>query len=237
VKPGSGSAYPASVTDSELPLFDGVDWPTMDHRMARNRLAAAGWTLTGVGDWARVFASPGRQLAARVSPFEPSYGWFVELCRRADGNPYFPTIHLVVDLDGGGQLAVMDLLTPVDAAGEAAFLRRWNDESDPDADLRAARGALDSLDAECRGTVPFWMGVDLGDHVMRAADGHIQLIDLVGLSGGLMTELLCTDPDAFYRLIPPAMCRHMLDIPFFERPENSAERHRIAEAFAASATG
>lgn len=220
--------------DSDLLPFGDVDWPTVDHHVARGWLEARGWTLSGVGDWARVFASPERRLVARVSPFEPSYGWFVELCSRVGGNPYFPRIHLVVDLHGGGQLAVMDLLSPVSRSDEAEFLQRWNDEGDPDVDLRAARAVLDALDAECRGTVPFWMGVDLGDHVMRAADGHIQLIDLVGLTGDPMTELICADIDAFFRVVPRAKSLHMLDIPYFERTENDAERDRIIRAFTAA---
>jgi hypothetical protein len=220
------------VDDSDLVPFDAVDWPTTDHRDARAWLEARGWSLTGVGDWARVFASPDRRLVARVSPFEPSYGWFVELCRRAESNPYFPVFGLVVELEGGGQLAVMDLLESVGEAGERDFLQRWNDDADPDVDLRAARETVDALDAQCRATVAFWMGIDIGDHVMRAADGHIQLIDLIGLTGEPMTELICTDIDAFYRLIPRAKSLNMLDIPYFERPENAAERDRLAAAFA-----
>jgi hypothetical protein len=118
-------------------------------------------------------------------------------------------------------------------AEERASLQRWNDDDDdPDVDLRAARAAVDSLDAECRATVPFWMGVDLGDHVMRSRDGHIRLIDLVGLTGEPMTDLICTDIDAFIRLIPRAKCLYMLDIPYFARPENSDERERLVGAFA-----
>jgi hypothetical protein len=233
LKRRSALPYPAPVDDHELVPFGDVDWPSVNHRVARDWLETRGWTLSGVGDWARVFASPERRFAARVSPFEPSYGWFVELCRRADGNPYFPGFHLVTELAGGGQLAVMDLLSPVGEADERDFLQRWNDEHDADVDLRAARTALDTLDAECRTTVPFWMGVDLGDHLMRTADGHLQLIDLVGLSGDAMTELLGTDPEAFHRLIPRDRCRYMVDIPYFDRPENSAERARVLRALAA----
>lgn len=222
------------MTACELLPFGDVDWPSLDHRAARAWLEARGWTLSGEGDWARVFASPDRRVVARVSPFEPSYGWFVELCRRADGNPYFPRFHLITDLAGGGQLALMDRLTPVSAAEETAFLQRWNDEHDPDVDLRAARAAVDSLEAECRPTVPFWMGVDIAEHVLRTADGHIQLIDLVGLSGDLMTELICSDIKAFFERIPYVSCLYMLDIPHSERRENAGERSRVAAAFTAA---
>lgn len=47
---------------------------------------------------------------------------------------------------------------------------------------------------------------------MRAADGHLQLIDLVGLTGEPMTELICTDIDAFFDIIPREECRYLLDI-------------------------
>lgn len=69
---------------------------------------------------------------------------------------------------------------------------------------------------------------------MRAVDGHIRPIDLVGLTREPMTELICTDLDAFFRLIPREKCLHMLDIPYFGRPENADERERLAVAFAES---
>jgi len=68
---------------------------------------------------------------------------------------------------------------------------------------------------------------------MRAADGHLQLIDLVGLTGEPMTELICTDIDAFFDIIPREECRYLLDIPYFGRDENSEERDRLVAAFRA----
>ncbi len=91
-------------------------------------------------------------------------------------------------LEGGGLLAVLDCLRAVTTAEEDDFFSRWNDESDSDPELAAARNAVHVLDSECRESIPFWLRIDFGDHVMRAADGHLQLIDLVGLTGEPMTE-------------------------------------------------
>jgi hypothetical protein len=147
----------------DLTPFADVDWPSLQHQAARAWLEDRGWTLCGEGDWALAIRSPDGRMVARVSAFEPSYGWFVELCRRTVGNPSFPQIHLVTNLEGGGQLAVLDCLTPVTGTDEAAFRQRWNDETDPDPDLVAAREASRAPDAQCRATAPFWMGIDLDD--------------------------------------------------------------------------
>ncbi|MET9020076.1 hypothetical protein ABZV93_08860 [Actinopolymorpha sp. NPDC004070] len=47
---------------------------------------------------------------------------------------------------------------------------------------------MHTLDHECRTNVPYWTGVDLEDHVMRAADGQVKLIDLFVAGGGACRE-------------------------------------------------
>ncbi|HEX3813520.1 MAG TPA: hypothetical protein VHX59_11820 [Mycobacteriales bacterium] len=219
--------------DPGLDIFANVRWQEFDHRAVRARLEGNGWTKCGEGDWAVVLRSPQGRLAVRISAFEPSYSWFVELCDRVRANPYLPRIELVSELEGGGHLAVLEYLTPVSESDAKSFLARWNSSSDPDLALRALRAATDALDAECRRSVPFWMGVDLGDHVMRSMDGHVKLIDLLGVGGGPMVELIRTDIDAFLRIIPRDRCRYMLDIPHFGRSYAEQDRRTVAAAFAA----
>ncbi|WP_157181541.1 hypothetical protein [Actinopolymorpha alba] len=221
------------MSDPDLAVYDDVPWPAINHHGARTRLEALGWTKCGEGDWAIALRSPGGRLAARVSAFEPSYPWFVELCRRANGNAYFPRIDFVSELEGGGHLAVLEFLTQVSADEEAAFLERWKDKADPDPDFRAARAAVRALDEECRENVRFWMGIDLEDHVMRAADGHLKLIDLVGVAGGLIQEQIHADLAEFFRVIPRDRCRYFLEIPHFSRDYAADDRRRIEAAFAA----
>jgi hypothetical protein len=223
------------MSDPDLAVFADVPWPELNHRAARTRLEHHGWTPCGEGDWALAFRSPGGRLAARVSAFEPSYPWFVELCRRTRGNPYFPRIDAVSDLEGGGHLAVLEFLTQVGVDEEASFLARWNDDADPDPHLRSARAATEALNAYCQENVRFWMGIDLEDHVMRAANGHLKLIDLLGRGGGPMLDLMEADMDQFLRVIPRERCRYMLEIPHFSRDYAADDRARAEAAFAALA--
>lgn len=225
--------YPVRVRDPGIAVFDEHRWPTVNHRVARARLEERGWTKCGEGDWAIVLRSPGGRLAARVSAFEPGYHWFVELCRRASDNPYVPRIDFVSELEGGGHLAVLEYLISVSKAEEVAFLERWNNVDDPDLDLSRLRAAAEALDRECRARVPFWMGMDLGDHVLRAADGHIKLIDLLGVGGGPIVEQMNADMDEFLRIMPRDRCRYMLDIPHFSRSYAAAQRAEVVAAFAA----
>ncbi|MEQ7126564.1 hypothetical protein ABN034_18790 [Actinopolymorpha sp. B11F2] len=220
------------MTDPDMAVFAGVRWADLNHRDSRVRLEAHGWTLCGEGDWALAFRSPGGGLAARVSAFEPSYAWFVELCRRMEGNPYFPRIDLVSELEGGGHLAILEFLTQVSADEEAAFLARWKSDADPDPDLRAARAATEELNKHCQENVRFWMGIDIGDHVMRAADGHLKLIDLLGVGGGPMLDQMEADMGEFLRVIPRERCRYMLEIPHFSRDYAADDRARVEAAFA-----
>jgi hypothetical protein len=185
--------YGRRVNDPDLATFADTPWPTVNHRAALERLETLGWTKCGEGDWAIVLRSPGGRLAARISAFEPSYEWFVELCKRCDGNPYFPRIEFVSELEGGGHLAALEYLRQVGEDEETEFLERWKDEAEPDPALRGARAATEALDRECRAKVRFWMGIDLGSHVMRAADGQVKLVDLLGVGGGLVTEQIHAD--------------------------------------------
>ena len=225
--------YSARVQDPDLATFDEHPWPALNHRVVRARLEERGWAKCGEGDWAVVLRSPGGRLAARVSAFEPGYHWFVELCRRASRNPYLPRINFVSALEGGGHLAVLEYLTPVSKAEEVAFLERWNNVGDPDLDLRRVRAAAEALDKECRASVPFWMGMDLEDHVLRAADGQLKLIDLLGVAGGPIVEQMNADMDEFLRIMPRDRCRYMLDIPHFSRSYAARQREEVVAAFAA----
>ncbi|GAA4987105.1 hypothetical protein [Actinopolymorpha pittospori] len=215
------------MSDPDLRVFAGVAWPALNHRQARTRLETHGWVKCGEGDWAVALRSPGAALAARISAFEPSYAWFLELCRRAEGSPYLPRIDFASELEGGGHLTVLEYLAPVEAAEETAFLQRWHDGADPDPDLRQLRRLVEALDRECREYVPFWMGIDLEDHVLRSADGRLKLIDLLGVAGGLILDQIHADMDEFLRLMPRDRCRYILEIPHFTREYAARQRAQL----------
>jgi hypothetical protein len=68
---------------------------------------------------------------------------------------------------------------------------------------------------------------------MRSADGHVKLIDLLGVAGGPMVEMINADIDEFLRIIPRERCRYMLEIPHFGRSYAEQDRRLVAAAFAA----
>lgn len=121
-----------------------MQWPMLNHRFARDELERQGWAMCGQGDWAYGYRSPGGGLLARVSPFEPAYMYFVELCERCAGNRYVPRIGLATQLEGGGHLAVLEYLHPADGGVVENLLRHW--EHPEDADLRALRHEVDMMD-------------------------------------------------------------------------------------------
>lgn len=203
----------ALVQDRELDALIDVQWPTQDPQSARRRIERLGWSLCSQGDWAYVHRSPSGRFVARVSPFEPGYGYFVELCERCTGNRYVPRIELTTELEGGGHLAVLEYLSPPDPLVVERFLRHWEQPEEADDDLRTLRREADRIDTWCRTNVRWWGGIDIGSrHVLLAADGDPKVIDLFGLSSTMLNDLV-DDPHAFARHLPLEQRRYLLDMP------------------------
>lgn len=203
----------------------GDSFADVNHRAIRARLELQGWTTCGEGDWATVLRSPDARTAARISPFEPSYELFIELCHRLPANAYLPRIFEHSALEGGGHVAFLEYLEPASEAEEAAFHLAWEHDTE-------LRPALEALDRDCRATIPFWMGIDLGGHVMRSLDGQTKLIDLVGVSGNAMVDQIYADVDEFFHVVPRDSCRYFLDLAHFSRSYAAEDRRRIAAIFA-----
>ncbi|GAA4986540.1 hypothetical protein [Actinopolymorpha pittospori] len=220
--------------EPEVVRLLGVQWPVLDHRSARARLERLGWAMCGEGDWAYAYRSPSGRLLARVGPFEPAYGYFVELCRRCAANRYVPQVELATQLEGGGHLAVLEHLSPPGRELVETFLRHWAHAEEADADLRALRHEVDRMDEWGRQNVRWWGGVDIGErHVLLSTDGNPKLIDLFFLAGRDLIRDLLDDPRAFLRDVPPHQRRYILDTPHFD----ADDRRRIRAALAGVASG
>ncbi|MEQ4206257.1 hypothetical protein [Actinopolymorpha sp. B9G3] len=176
---------------------------------------------------------------ARVSPFEPAYNYFVELCERCAGNRYIPRIELATTLDGGGHLAVLEYLTTPASSVVRTFLRQWEHPAEGDADLRDLRHEVEAMDAWGRQNVRWWgPRVDIGDrHVLLSADGNPKLIDLFFVEGEDLLDELINDPHAFARHMPLDQCRYILDIPDLQDGHATGYLHRIGTALKDAATG
>ncbi len=184
----------------------------LPHREAARRLLAAGWNVCGLGDWATVWRSPDGALVARVSPFEPAYGVFVELCRALQGHPLLPRIEFDAPLAGGGRVTVLEFLMPVEPAEAAAVVARW-DAAAPDDPISVVRRQAERLDAEAARTVPFWGGLDHNPgNVLRNAAGEPKLVDLFYAAGLEIYRVLREDPAQLAEAIAADRRRYICDI-------------------------
>ncbi|MFD2797025.1 hypothetical protein ACFS27_25940 [Promicromonospora vindobonensis] len=166
----------------------------LPHREAAGRLLADGWNVCGLGDWATVWRSPDGTQVARVSPFEPAYEVFVNLCRGLEGHPLLPRIDFDAPLPGGGRLTVMEFLLPVDPAVADGVVERWA-AGQPDDPISEVRRRAEQLDAEAATSIPFWGGLDHNPgNVMKNASGEIKLVDLFYAAGLEIYRVLLEDP-------------------------------------------
>ncbi|QDP97127.1 hypothetical protein FOE78_15400 [Microlunatus elymi] len=211
-----------------------IDWPSLNHAEVRQLLEDRGWRLLGSGDWARALVDNSGEVVARISAFEPAYGYFVDLCRRLAGNPWLPRIHLATELEGGGHLALMERLRPRDLDPEgpdagASIDPLWCDPSDPY--LRKLKQELENLDAMNRAEVPWWGGLDLKpDHFMIAADARLKLVDPLYVAGEQLYAAARDNYPEFCRIIPPERHRYLLQIAIFDQPDVAADLPALRQA-------
>ncbi|MFD7025465.1 hypothetical protein [Promicromonospora sukumoe] len=204
----------------------------LPHREASGRLLAAGWNVCGLGDWATVWRSPDGGLVARVSPFEPAYGVFVELCQSLEGNPLLPRIEHDVPLAGGGRITVMEFLTPVRQAEAEAVVDRWSAAA-PDDPITAVRRTAERLDAEAARSIPFWGGLDHNPgNVLRNAVGEPKLVDLFYAAGLEIYRVLLEDPARLAEAIPAERRRYICDIAALARMSDPDELAALRAAAA-----
>src|SRR5699024_908534 len=80
--------------------------PSTTYREVEAHLRAAGWTPCGAGDWAFALASPGGDVVARISPFDPVGPYTARLYREAAGTELVPRLLAHHRLAGGADLQV-----------------------------------------------------------------------------------------------------------------------------------
>ncbi|MEU7894487.1 hypothetical protein AB0B45_16715 [Nonomuraea sp. NPDC049152] len=209
-----------------------LPWPSMTHREATAELVLAGWTPCGVGDWATGLRSPDGLWVARVCPFDPAYAAFLDLCRRRPGNPYLPRVAFDTPLDGGGTLAVLEFLTPLEPARAEEVARRWR-EGVGEAALDDVRQAAAAVDAEYRARTPWWDGIDLNPgNVRQALDGRVAVIDVFCMDGASVYAQILKDADVVRAKLPDS--RHILDIPYIARESTPEEIRALHDAWSAT---
>lgn len=205
----------------------------LPHRKAAGVLLAEGWGVCGVGDWATVWRSPGGGQVTRISPFEPAYGVFVQLCRQLAGHPLLPRIDSDFPLKGGGRLTAMEFLLPVEPEDAVAVVERWEDAS-PEDPITEVRQEAERLNADAHTVIPFWGGLDLNlGNVMQDTSGNFKLVDLFFAAGLEIYRVLLEEPAKIAEAFRPDQREYICDIAAITRQSTPAE---IAELKAAKET-
>lgn len=217
---------------ADLSPLSALDWGSLSHRQVMAELIERGWVPCGLGDWAVGLRSPQGTHVARVSPFDPAYTAFVELCARCAGNRWLPSIELAGELEGGGSVAVLEYLSPVEPEHAALVADQWK-AGQGDADLAQVRRTAQEIDAQYRSSTPWWDGLDLNSaHVRQAVDGRVVLIDVFCMDGASLYGQILKDVAAVHSLIPRERMRYALEIPYIARESSAAEIGALQRAWA-----
>ncbi|MFC8799045.1 hypothetical protein ACFT2C_15020 [Promicromonospora sp. NPDC057138] len=207
----------------------------LPHREAAGRLLAEGWNVCGIGDWATVWRSPDGTQVARVSPFEPAYEVFVELCRRLEGHSLLPRVDFDAPLGGGGRLTVLEFLLPAESAEADGVVERWA-AALPDDPITQVRRMAEQLDAEAAAQIPFWGGLDHNPgNVMKNVAGELKLVDLFYAAGLEIYRVLLEDPAKIAESFAPERREHICDIAALARMSSPDEMAALRTAAASIA--
>ena len=194
--------------------------PADDHRSARAKLEAAGWTWLAHGDWAHVYASPDGTRAARVCAFDPGYALHVRTCLAHPEAPWFQRIAWCSDLGPAGEIVVMERLFPADEAAAQAFCDRIQGDT-PEA-LRPLRAILDAAVAEGERTLGWFGGLDVRPgNVMQDAEGRLKLMDPYFVAGKDLVPAILEDAANVARHYSKAQLQAFLEIAVFEEEEHA----------------
>jgi hypothetical protein len=215
---------------AELSVLDRLQ-ADADHALTERALEGAGWEHCGVGDWAVVLASPSGDLAARVSPFDPTAPYTRDLFRRAASTGQVPVLHAYVELEGGAVCTVMERLYPVEPDVGSAFFRAL-EAVEPQ--VAALHAAIDEVLEVARQELPWCGPLDPNpSNVMRREAGDLVLSDPFYADGRNLYGSILTDPMLVARAIPAERRRHMLELPLAESgPWDPVEREKMRAALA-----
>ena len=192
-------------------------------------LRDAGWSDCGAGDWAFALVSPDGGIVARISPFDPVGPYTARLYEQAAMTGAVPRLHLHRRLAGGADLQVMERLFSVPEEEATGFLGEF---AQPEGDLSNLADVVGRVHAEARRELAWCGPVDANpSNIMRAAAGHLVMIDPYYADGPHLYALAAQDPDLFITTIPAKERRHLTEIPLAESgPWPASEREELRES-------
>lgn len=198
---------------------------------AHRALEATRWELFATGDWSWVYRDPAGELAARLSPWDPAYERFVQICLANLDNPYIPRIEQEVHLARGGHLVVMDYLEAVSAREASHVVDVLAFRAEPttrDRGLGELRDVVADASRRAAMEIPYWEGLDQNPlNVMKSRDGHLKVVDLFFVSGRRLADAILLDRDAPSRIARDQLLS-FIEIPDFNRHSSRGNRLRVA---------
>jgi hypothetical protein len=202
-------AYGARVQE-ELEHVESID-AHADHSDAEAHLLALGWAACGRGDWAIALQSPSGQLAARISPFDPTAPFTAKLYRAGRVTGWFPELLLERPLTGGANLLLMEFLHPAALELGIDIHRRRQAK---DHGIRDAADLIEQIHAEASRALT-WCGPidDNPSNIMVAGDGSPRITDPYYAAGPALYGAVLNSPLEVARAIPAEQRRHILEIP------------------------
>jgi hypothetical protein len=139
---------------------------------------------------------------------------------------------LAADLEGGGSVVFLEFVAPVDRAVAEQVAEQWRTGSG-DLEFEEVRRAAQMIDAGYRKSTPWWDGFDLNDdHIRRAADGRLVLIDVFCMDGASLYSKILEGVAKVHRRIPRERMRYALEIPYIARESSAAEILALRKAWA-----
>ncbi|MBP2355449.1 hypothetical protein JOF29_006559 [Kribbella aluminosa] len=205
-----------------------------DHRDAERLLLSAGWMPCGAGDWAVAYRAPDGRAAARVSPFDPAGPYTAALYREAAHTGQVPRLFEHRRLVGGGDLQLLEWLSPV-AAEEAAEFHRALAAREPE--VAALVDVVRRVHERGLRESPWFAPKvdDNPDNIMRTEDGRLVAADLFSADGPKLYATVLDDPDLVVARIPESERRFMTELPLtYTGPWSDETREAMRNGLAAS---
>ncbi|MFI2566118.1 hypothetical protein [Paenarthrobacter sp. NPDC018779] len=204
-----------------------------NHTEVEDLLRGRGWNPCGAGDWAIALRSPDGNAVARISPFDPVGPFTAAFYREAAVTGRVPKLYLHRRLAGGGDLQLMEWLSPVTYEEAAGF---WRELTTGSSELAPLSRVLHDVHQRAQRELP-WCGPldDNPSNIMRSSDGPLVLADPFYADGPNLYATAASNPEIVAARIPRTERQFMTEIPLANSgPWDPKDREKIRKGLDAA---